>query len=237
MPSPVVSNAPLKPNADPYWAQVTALLSFAGSNGATTITDAKANTWTAQGNAQLSTAQSQFGGSSLLLDGTGDYIEATISSLLGTGDFTVEGWFRPGTLGAIASGNAELFSINAGSTNADFLFELGATDLRVSVRNNGTVNGSDLAVAHGMSTNTWYYLSVSVNGTALTLRKNGVLLAAGTLSGTRGNSLSAVRIGRLVASTPRDYHGYVDEFRVTKGVGRYPGAGAYAVPQGPFPRF
>lgn len=72
------------------------LLQFEGANGSTTITDAKGRTWTAQGNAQISTAQSRFGSSSLVLDGTGDWIEATAHAdfNFGTsGDFYMEGWF------------------------------------------------------------------------------------------------------------------------------------------------
>jgi hypothetical protein len=68
-------------------------LLFDGSNGSTTITDSSINNFTAtrNGNAQISTAQSVSGGSSLLLDGNGDYVTFGPSSLLspGTGDFEI----------------------------------------------------------------------------------------------------------------------------------------------------
>ena len=47
------------------------------------------------GNTQISTAQNQFGGSSIAMDGSGDYmrIQDTGNNLdFGTGDFTVEWW-------------------------------------------------------------------------------------------------------------------------------------------------
>ena len=49
------------------------------------------------GNAQISTAQSKFGGSSIYFDGTGDYltIPASDGFNFGTGDFTVELWYYP----------------------------------------------------------------------------------------------------------------------------------------------
>src|SRR5262249_6213557 len=56
-----------------------------------------AHVWTAAGNAQIDTAQSKFGGSSGLFDGTGDWISTPDSAdfTLGTGDFTVDFWARP----------------------------------------------------------------------------------------------------------------------------------------------
>ena len=51
--------------------------------------------FTAQGNAQLSTAQAKFGSSSLLLDGTDDYVDTTTNLDLSSGDFTVDVWIRP----------------------------------------------------------------------------------------------------------------------------------------------
>jgi hypothetical protein len=61
------------------------LLHFNGANGSATFTNSSSNarTVTPSGNAQISTAQSVFGGSSLLLDGSGDYL--TIADA--TGDF------------------------------------------------------------------------------------------------------------------------------------------------------
>lgn len=74
-----------------------ALLALNGSNGSTTFTDDTGRAWVGAGNAQISTAQSKFGGSSLLLDGSGDWIQTTESLSrfrFGAGDFCVEGFFR-----------------------------------------------------------------------------------------------------------------------------------------------
>ena len=50
------------------------------------------------GNAQISTAQSKVGGSSLYLDGTGDYltIPTNTSFNLGNVNFTIECWIKTG---------------------------------------------------------------------------------------------------------------------------------------------
>lgn len=81
---------------DAYYPQVAALLHFDGVNGSTTITDNSKNnfTITATNGAVISTAQSKFGGASVFLDGTNDYLVTPTTSAFtfGTGDFTVELW-------------------------------------------------------------------------------------------------------------------------------------------------
>jgi hypothetical protein len=76
--------------------EVSLLLHGDGTNGSTTITDSSLTpkTVTAVGNAQISTAQSKFGGASILLDGSGDYLDVGSNSAFGYGlsDFTIETW-------------------------------------------------------------------------------------------------------------------------------------------------
>ena len=59
---------------DVHFPKVKLLLPFDGSNGATSTTDSSNanNAVSFAGTAQISTAQSKFGGSSLLLDGDSD---------------------------------------------------------------------------------------------------------------------------------------------------------------------
>jgi len=87
--------APAGPT-DPDFASVVLLLHCNGSNGGTTFTDNSSygRAMTANGNAQTSTAQSKFNGSSGLFDGAGDYLTASASSdfTFGTGDYTIESW-------------------------------------------------------------------------------------------------------------------------------------------------
>ena len=62
--------------AEPYFHNNSLLLHGDGTNGSTTFKDDSINnhTITAYGNAQISTAQSKFGGSSIYFDGNGDYL-------------------------------------------------------------------------------------------------------------------------------------------------------------------
>ena len=81
---------------DVHFPKVKLLLPFDGSNGATSTTDSSNtnNSVTFVGTAQLSTAQSKFGGSSLLLDGNSDYVYVSNSDLgtTSTESFTIEFW-------------------------------------------------------------------------------------------------------------------------------------------------
>jgi hypothetical protein len=61
------------PGGDPHFANVVLLAGFDGADGATSFTDEgnSAHTLAPSDNAQIDTEQSQFGGASLRLDGTG----------------------------------------------------------------------------------------------------------------------------------------------------------------------
>ena len=83
--------------ADPYYDNVSLLLHGDGTNGSTTIVDNSPSpkTMTALGNAQISTTESLFGGSSLYFDGSGNDAIQTLPGndfVYGTGPFTLEAW-------------------------------------------------------------------------------------------------------------------------------------------------
>jgi hypothetical protein len=72
-----------------------ALFHFDGVDGSTTLTDASGgHVFTPQNGAQIDTANFKFGTSSLLFDGTNDYVKGDGSSdfAFGTGDFTIDFW-------------------------------------------------------------------------------------------------------------------------------------------------
>ncbi len=236
MPSPgLAALLASAPERDPYWTSVVSLVSFDGSNGSTSVVDAKGNSWSTFGNAALSTTDSKFGSASLLLDGTGDYVQSAIVAAIGAGDFTVEFWFWY----ASSPGAAQelLCIVTPESTNADLIIELtAANQVRVSIRNNGASNGLDASTSNSPTAGAWNHFSLSVVGADVRGRVNGVPGLSGTLTGTRGNTLSTVRLGRLASGTPRDFNGRLDELRITKGVGRYPGSGNYSVAVSPWPR-
>ena len=155
-------------------------------------------TITALGNAQVSTAQSKFGGASALFDGTGDYLRLT-DNFTQSGDFTIEGWIRANATG----GTPSIFTI--GDESAE----------RVVVYMNGTTiqydtysgAGPDFGTSFTVSTGVWYHLAVVRSGSTITIYRDGTNVGSGTRTGTVGNA-NEFKIGQ-------GWNGYIDEIRVS----------------------
>jgi hypothetical protein len=204
---------------DPNFANVSLLLHFDGADASTTFTDRSANghTPTVNGNAQIDTAQSVFGGASGLFDGTGDYLSYAdhASFDLGTGDFTIEFRLRvPGTgsllgiLGRGDGGSAGTWSLffNNGSPHLTFQADGDTYDAE--------------SAANSISANTWVAVALVRSGTSVQWYIDGAASgSAGTYSGDMSNAL-ALTVGRGLST---DLNGWLDELRITKGVARYTG--------------
>ena len=210
-------------------ALISLLLHFDGSDGATTTTDdgPDERTITLAGNAQLDTAQKKFGTASLLLDGNGDLASAADDGDFdfGSGDFTVEGFFRISSLG-----NNVFFSHweNGDATGQSFyLVHFNSSNtLRFAYRlTTGLVESS---YTWEPSADTFYHIAVVRYGTTLKVYIDGVAVISDSVSTT---SLIAsedpFRIGAFNDATTAsptlewEFAGHVDEVRVTKGQARY----------------
>lgn len=217
-----VSGDPNPIDQDPFYPDVTVLLHFNGSNGATTFVDQIGNAWTANGNAQLTTTTAKYGSAALILDGSADWLSATIPDVIGTADFTIEAWIR---IDSLAS-DGEIFCISAADLNLNsfnIVFEYKTTGaLRGSIQtgSGGAVN-VDITSASGLlATGAYYHVALTANGTAANIWINGSSVGSGTITGTRANGQSACRIGYLTdalsGAVTRYFNGRVDDFRITK---------------------
>lgn len=205
---------------DPYWANVSSLLHFEGANGSATFTDQKPRIWAPSGNAQISTARSRFGSSAGYFDGSGDWIDAAPSAdfQFGTSPFTIEGFFYSLPL----SQNRAIFSIMTNWT----LYLTAGNVLNLF---NGTTN----IVGVGFrGDNNWHYFTLSFDGANIKLAADGSSFNSAPFA--MNLSSTNFRIG-AAANGSSNFYGYIDEFRVTKGVDRYPTAPP--VPSSPFPNF
>ena len=204
---------------DPNFASVVLLMHCDGTDGSTTFTDhsGSAKTLTANGNAQIDTAQSQFGGASALFDGTGDYVSAAASTdfEFGSGDFTIEFFLR-----LTGPDNFSIFYTEDGNTSLHF-----DASRWVWRANNTNV----FVTTDDPNLNQWYHIALVRNGTTTTLYRDASAEASGT-SVDCANSNSAIRIGTGYQSL----NGHIDELRITKGVARYTSAG-FTVPTAAFP--
>lgn len=225
--------------ADPYYASVTLLMHFEGADASTTFTDVKGLcTFTAHGNAQIDTAQSAFGSASGLFDGNGDYLTAPGPGgnpyTFTTGDFTIEAWIRPATivgLDVIASCR----NVSSNDNNWQFYVSSGV----VAFQAWGPTPGATLIAFGGggaaVSANAWTHVAVCRSGNNWYTLHSGSSQATTTVSGSISSASNDLYIGKDPSTTGRDFDGWIDEFRITKGVARY--TGAYPVPSAQFPNF
>jgi hypothetical protein len=201
-----------------------------GSNGSTTITDSELSpkTVNAFGNAQISTAQSYFGGASCLFDGTGDYLTVPTSDDFGfgTGDFTIDCMIRFSSTalqGIIAREN----NPTGGSTFYMIRKEtLGSTfQIRFYVIEAGVTKADyTITTPPSISLNTWYHLAVVRSGTNIYIFKDGVsqTLTVTTAIGTNSISNNGKKLvigGHYDVSG--DFNGNIDELRISKGIARW----------------
>lgn len=231
------------PATDPNFSNVTLLAHFNGSNGSTSFTDSSplAQTLTANGNAQLSTSDSKFGGAALLLDGNGDYVTSSYAaSPIGTGDLTVEFWVKP-TL--TFNTDVNYFGVLNASTSTNIFIgnDAGAaggvpSNVRFVIRNDAQTSNVDITTtSNQISGSVFQHIACVADGSTARVYIDGVQRASGAITGTRTATFTNLNIGRLNASTTRYVNGYFDEFRVTKGVCRYPSGTTFSPPSSPFP--
>jgi hypothetical protein len=206
--------------SDSYWDNVSLLLHMDGSNGSTTFTDSSSNvlTVTANGNTQISTAQSKFGGASGLFDGTGDFLTIADTAILdfGTQPFTIEAWVYVSSF----ANYPFLFSKYASGLNSWFV-QLESSAIYFGFDANVSSNYGTFATT--INTNQWTHIAAARSGAVLGAYVNGVgstqTVTNADLDKDNNNQLY---IGRYHNSaTAYDFTGYVDDYRITKGVARY----------------
>jgi hypothetical protein len=216
--------------ADEYFQNVSLLLHGNGTNGSTTITDNSPTpkTVTAVGNAQISTAQSKFGGASIAFDGTGDYLDVGSNSAFGYGlsDFTIELWVYRNVSSAVQV----ILDQRPGASGLQLMPTLyfDATTLFYYANGGNLITGGVVPVSQ------WVHIAVSRSGTSTRLFING-LQTGSTFTDTFNYINSPVRIGdgNDGISPTASLNGYIDDLRITKGVARY--TGNFSVPPAPFP--
>jgi hypothetical protein len=202
---------------DLYRSQVSLLLHGDGTNGSTTIIDSSPTpkTITANGNAQISTAQSKFGGASLAFDGTGDYLTIPSSSgfAFELNDFTVELWlYRSG------SGQQHLYDARDTGVNTNRIMLYLDSSSQLAYFGNGAARITTTSVP---TLSTWVHVALCRASGNSRLFLDGVQVGA-----TFADTISIVSPTATVAigaanTGATSLNGYIDDLRITKGVARY----------------
>ena len=203
---------------DPYFQYVTMLLHGDGTNGAqnNTFVDSSTNnfTITRNGNTTQGTFSPYGSNWSNYFDGSGDYLQAGTSAnlALGSGDFTIEGWF----FCTGYNGGAALYStINTYPSSTGLLFYI--SNLGVYTID---VNGTILTGSGTATLNTWVHYAVVRNSNTITIYINGSSI--GTVSSSTNYSDQYAVIGRTGAGSASNYFlGYISNTRMVKGTAVY----------------
>ena len=191
------------------------------TNGSTTFTDSSssAHGLTAVANAQHTTSSlhSGFGTSSIIVDGSGDWVISNSTSAdwsFGTGDFTVDFWARTNVTGSHGT-----FMHNRNATGgAANRWWIGQTGGRIGLNTSyAVITGSTT-----MSTGTWYHVALIRSSGTLSCYLNGVSDATAVSSYTVDFSpVDKLTIGGSDPAGAYDYNGQLDEIRISKGIARW----------------
>lgn len=167
--------------------------------------------WESAGNTQSTPSQKKYGAASLYFDGTGDYLMAPSSpNIAFSGDFTIELWaYRA------ASGNYRAFTV--GDT-------VGTSGIEIYVSGGNWVVYSNSATRITGTTATrevWTHLALVRSGSTVTMYVNGTASGSTWTSSATFSGTAYVGAEFFNGSVTSDTNGYIDDFRITRGVARY----------------
>ena len=165
------------------------------------------------GNAQVDTAQSQFGGASALFDGSGDYLRIQTTSdlqLTSSGTWTIECWARFASVAS--SGNHHVLA------NYTFGGSFPGYGISVGVGTNGNLafwDGNAWTNFGTVVTNTWYHIAVVNEGGSGKGYLNGSQVFTRTINSNIANTVTDLFIGSRT-DTNGSLNGHIDELRISK---------------------
>ena len=169
------------------------------------------------GNAQISSAQTKFGGGSMSFDGSGDWLfmSPNRNNDLGTGNFTIEMWIYP----TAALNTFRMLMAKATNTDETYIsLSAGGTGGLLDVYGGSIV----FNLNNSISLNTWAHLAIVRVGNTWTAYVNGTSLGSNTSSVAFNLSgIYGTYIGRYGHNPAYEWNGYIDDLRITKGYARY----------------
>jgi len=204
------------------------------------VVDATAkNVLETEGNAQISTAQSKWGGGSIY------FASASNSNLLGNtpsnwtflhdgSTWTVEFWLYPTN---VSSFQGLIATNGAGSTNIGLSFAINAGAISISFTRGVSGSSASFTSSAVLNANQWNYVGVTFTGSTKTCAFfiNGASAGSSSNTGFAYSSSTSTYppyIGQTGdPSYPYYFNGYIDDLRITRGVART----ITANPTAPFP--
>jgi hypothetical protein len=212
------------PSGDPYWTDVSFLLETATPSS---ITDATGKNSITNNSVTVNGSVYQVGTSSAFFIGGNLRVAGTSNFSYGSGDFTIEFWMN--TNYASASG-AVMFDQRGANIAmpAPTIYTSNGTNLIYYVNGVNQIVGTDAIP----STDTWYFVALSKNSGSTKLYVNGTQVGSTFSDGVSYTDNLQLVLG-TTADGPAPFTGYMQQVRITKGVGRYPSN--FTAPTQPFP--
>jgi hypothetical protein len=188
------------------------------------IVDAASKSDLIGGTAVIDTTTVKYGtGSIKFTTATTSYLTTTQYSAFEfrTGDYTIEFWYNATSL------PANWYILDQTTPSVQTAFRGATTTLNYSYASGTTTNLSTT-----LTTGVWNHFAVSRNSGTLRTFFNGNLVS--TISNSTDIAIPTnLAIGASVATNSNNSNGYLDDFRVTKGVGRY--TASFTPPTAGFP--
>lgn len=205
------------PVVDP---NAVSLLHFDEVDGSTTFTDEAGIIWTPAGDAQIDTSQARFGTGSLMIDASGDWLDATnaVFAVGPSANFTAECFVRLN----VVSGNHFLFGFGSGWGVYALSFNNGFA-LFNGIATNVIVGGTGQATI-----NTWHHVALVRASGSFVLYIGGNSI--GSVANTTNFNVGNMRLGAQTTGTG-NLNGRIDEWRFSN-IARY--TGFFTPPVAPF---
>lgn len=214
---------------DGFYDSVTMNNGFEGTNGQTTYTGTFGDTWTFDGNAQISNGQAFTGSTSAFFDGSGDRIyTANTPGLFGSGDWTVEFMCYPLT----DTSNQYITNVYSGVNNRSWSISMGTNNApRADVWSSSAGLIALTGPTNTLNENVWTHVVLMRKGTGIYIFTNGVLRdsdvgtigASDTVYENGVTPTTDLYIGRRPGNITH-FNGYIDNYRITHEA-RYPTTG------------
>ena len=169
------------------------------------------------GSAKTQANTVKYGTGAMYFDGSSYLTSPATVNILGSANFTVEGWFN---FNAVGTNNYEMFARENPSYDGLRVVLVTTAKVTVQISSDGSTYSTNFTGGTALSTGTWYHIAVVRNGSTITLYINGVSDGTGTFSSTVYSSSSFWTVASR-ANGGTFFNGYIDDFRVTTGIARY----------------
>ena len=185
------------------------------SSNNVTLTEKGSSTSTVSFNSPFSPSIMNLNSRCLFFSGSGQYLASapsTPTNSLGAGDFTIEMWIY------ILSLNTSMKVLSQGSyTTGEYHFTINSDTTGIFTEANTT---KITFTAGSFQPGRWIHVSICRAGSVIRGFLNGTLNVSAS-STYNYSAVTAVFIGSNTTTIRQDFHGYMDDLRISVGIGRY----------------